>query len=91
VVVQGQPKQKSLLGPISSGKKKNGYDDMFLSSQLWQEDYNRVIMDQASLDPISYFGDPISKITRAKTAGGMAQAESPEFKPHYSHQNQKGG
>jgi hypothetical protein len=52
-------------------RKKVGHGGMHLSSQLPQKVLRRRIMVQANLGKKQ---DPISKITRANRAGGMAKA-----------------
>jgi hypothetical protein len=69
IVIPGQPMPK-VHNPISV-KKKLGVGGACLSSQLCQEAWNRRVMVQAGLGKT---WDPISKIIRAKRAGGVAQA-----------------
>jgi hypothetical protein len=56
--------------PPSLKQKKRRLGSTHLLSQLWWEAYNKRIKTQADLGKK---GDPVSKTTRAKRAGGVAQ------------------
>jgi hypothetical protein len=69
IAVLGQPWQKTFTRFFL--KRNTVYSGTCLSSQLWQEASTRRIVVQAGQDRKQ---DPISKITRAKRAGGVDQA-----------------
>jgi hypothetical protein len=68
-MAQGHPRSVGSVHEMPS-QLIAGHSGAHLSSQLWPEAYNRRIVVQAHL---SKKQDLISKITRAKRSGGMAQ------------------